>query len=446
MLATALLLGCASSGEKGDAQPGPAISSNDTNCAADPTWVSAPSEADAATFNATSNCSFHQWAYQNFLWLTSQDGDTGETIFENFANPNALFVPGGPTEPYPGRAPGDPTLMLARFGKTQTTADIESIFQAGPGNKVLVDQNGEVVFYSNHLDEVFWNFIVDNQLYDLAKLQAAQGPALDFATGALELKAAWRVAEKDGQVLIPDADRRFYVVATSIPTVTVNAQGHVKEDPNTMIPARMALIGMHVTGTVKGHPEFIWATFEHVDNAPQCNADASRPATVGPGPTGLWSLYKPGTLTGACNQFDVSDPLAAVNVCLVHPQGGGNTDNQNAVVTLNENVHALPLSPPWTNYVLGGGVWTSGQVPLNNGAFSAEDLADHKATQLGSLDLANTTMETFTQNDNCFACHNGGAHEIVVGGDQSTQVNAKSINLSHFVVNYQATQQVSGDQ
>ena len=50
-------------------------------------------------------------------------------------------------------------------------------------------------------------------------------------------------------------------------------------------------------------------------------------------------------------------------------------------------------------------------------------------------------METFTQNDNCFSCHNGGAHEIAVG-DQSTQVGAKHINLSHFVVTYQATQQV----
>jgi len=25
---------------------------------------------------------------------------------------------------------------------------------------------------------------------------------------------------------------------------------------------------MHVVGTVKGHPEMVWATFEHVNNAP----------------------------------------------------------------------------------------------------------------------------------------------------------------------------------
>lgn len=417
------------------------VSGGDINCVASLAWVESPSEANAAGFRPNSNCSFHQWAYQNFLWLTSEAGTTGETIFEGFANPTALFVPGGPTRPYPGRATGTAIDMLARFGKSQTTADIEDIFQAGPGNKILVDQHGEVVFYSNHLNETFWNFIVDNALYELPNLQAIP-PGTNFPVGALELKAAWRVAEKGGRVLIPNADRRFYVVETSIPTVTVNSQGQVVEDKTRMIRAKMAFIGMHVTGTVRGHPEFIWATFEHVDNAPLCNSVDSLPAATGPGPTGPWSLYAPGTPTRWANQFDVNDPLAVVNVCLVHAQGGGNPDNRNAVTTLNENVHALPMSAPWPNYLLGGGVWTNGDVPLNNGAFAPDK---PNARQLGSLDLANTTMETFTQNDNCFACHNGGSHVIVVGGG-ATDVNAKNINLSHYVVNYQAVQQVRGRQ
>ncbi len=330
--------------------------------------------------------------------------------------------------------------MLARVGKSKTTADVDDIFQAGPGNKILVDQNGEVVFYSNHLNGTFWNFIVASQLYDLDKLRVTQ-PGTDFPVGALELKAAWRIAEKNGRTLIDNAEQRFYVIETSIPTVTVNDAGTIVEEKDKMIPAKMALIGMHVTGTVKGHPEFIWATFEHVDNAPQCADNPLQPAAEGPGPTGPWSLYKSGTPTGQANQFDVSDPLAVVNVCLVNPQGGGSNENRNAVTTLNENIHALSMNVPWLNYELGGGVWTSGQVPLNNGAFSPDDRTKG-ATQLGSLALANTTMETFTQNENCFSCHNGGGHEIVVAG-QGTEVNPKNINLSHFVVNYQAVQQVS---
>ena len=33
----------------------------------------------------------------------------------------------------------------------------------------------------------------------------------------------------------------------------------------------MAMVGLHVVGSVKGHPEMVWATFEHIDNAPQNN-------------------------------------------------------------------------------------------------------------------------------------------------------------------------------
>src|SRR5437764_8726385 len=30
--------------------------------------------------------------------------------------------------------------------------------------------------------------------------------------------------------------------------------------------ATLAMVGMHVVGSANGHPEMIWATFEHVDN------------------------------------------------------------------------------------------------------------------------------------------------------------------------------------
>lgn len=433
-----------------------AISSNDQNCAADPTWITDPSEADATGFNATSNCSFHQWAYQNFLWLTSPDAAApGDLVFESFANPNDLFKPGGPTGPYPGRAADAPIRFLARVEKSQTTVDVEDIFQAGPGGKILVDQNGEVVYYSNHINKAYWDFIVDHQFYELANLQNAD-PALDFPTSnsipddhslSLELKVSWRVAVKNGEVLIDKAAERFFTLDATIPEVTVNEQGRIVEGDE--ISATMAMVGMHVTGIVKGHPEFIWGTFEHIDNAPDCADDSAQPAADGPGPTGPWSFYKPGTPTGQSNMFDMNNPLGVVNVCLVHPEGGGSDDNKNAVTTLNANVRAEETDGSlWTQYELGGAVWTNGDVPVNNGAFPPD--APEGATQLGSLDLANTTMETFTQNDNCFACHNGGGHEVVVqmgdGSEKATEVNPKNINLSHYVVNYQAVQQAKADQ
>lgn len=429
-----LALACGASGRAGgEGVGGSGEKSSDADCRADPAWISSPSEPDAEAFEADSNCSFHQWAYQTFLWLTSPREGSGRLVLEGLANPIELFRPGGPGAPYPGRAADEAPRLLARTAKSRATADIEDVFQAGPGNRILVDQNGEVVYYSNHLNEVYWDFVVEHELYDLGRLQSFPAET-DFPVGALELKASWRIAVKDGQTLIEGAAERFHLIEAEVPTVGVNEKGIVVEDKSRPIAATMALVGLHVTGVVKGHPEFIWATFEHVDNAP---VYASTP-TSDPGPSGPWSFYAPGTPRNQTNQFDQNDPLAVVNVCLVHEHGGGSKANQTAIETLNASVRALQGDSLWSHYFLGGAVWTNGDVPLNNGAFAP---GSEDATQLGSLDLANTTLETFTQNDNCFACHNAGAHEVVVG-DRATEVGAKHVNLSHFIVNYQAVQQV----
>lgn len=438
-IAPALLVACTPS-------PAPSVDV----CMAEKEWIDRPSQPDGAAFKPTSNCAFHQWSYQTFLWLVSPDSnsETSALIFEGFANPKNLFMPAGPKVGYPGGATG--ALMLPRMRKSQTTADIEDIFQAGPGKQVLVDQAGNIVYYANHLNRKYWEFVVSKKLYDPVTLKAVEpgsgsdgSPSPEFVIDSLELKSSWRVASHLGEkTFIPDADKRFYVVETEIPLVAPNSQGIWTRTGETKT-ARMALVGIHVVGIVDKHHEFIWATFEHVDNAPNC---AELPKE------GHWNFYN-GTATQAtANQYDPANPTAPVSVCRTHPNGGGNDDNQSAITSLNKHVKELEGGSLSSNYFLGGGVWTTGKreddagkiatlsIPLNNGAFSPED-SDAGAKQLGSLDLANTSMETFTQEQNCFACHNGGAHTIELG-DDVTRVNAKNVNLSHFVVNYQAKQQI----
>lgn len=435
VLLSALVVGC------GSKPAGDAPLASDADCKSGRAWIDNPSQPAGSKFDPNSNCSFHQWSYQTFLWLVSKDPmGEGALVFEGFADPKNLLRPGGPGDtPYPGRAAGDSPTMLARMAKSRTTADIDNIFQAGPGNKALIDQAGNIVYYSNHLNQQYWDFAIEKQLYDVEVLKRID-PGLDFPVDGLELKSSWRIAQIGDQVpIIPDAEKRYFVVSAHVPRVAPNEKGILVEDKKNRIAAKMALIGMHVVGIVKGHKEFIWATFEHVDNAPNC---ADIPPKNAEGKT--WNLYDGKASRATANQFNVGDPMAVVNVCLTHPDGGGTNENKSAIQTLNASVQALLGDSLWSNYTLGGAVWTSGQVPVNNGAFTPADIAAGKPTQLGSIDLANTTMETFTQDQNCFACHNGGAHELVVGG-QATEVKPKIINLSHFVVNYQATQQVAGN-
>ncbi len=442
------IAGCRNGNDSGQAEPGP-VSENEMNgCAAEPDWFPVTARPAADSFPNSQNCDFHQWAWQTFLWLTqpSDPNDVGSPVnFAIMAYPRDLFTRGGtgPTQEYPGRSidGGEPQNLLARVGKSQVTVDSIDIFQAGPGNKILIDQEGWVVYYSTYLDENYWDFAVENQLYVLDTLQNVT-PDGDFPNDVLELKASWRVAEildeETGavtQTVIPDAGVRFFTTTAMLSPVVVK-DGKVEEDPDPGAQqlATIALVGMHVTGIVRDHPEFIWATFEHVDNAPDC-ADTPTSGT-NPATNRAWSLYRADTPAGSNNQFDEDNLLASVSVCRQHPWGGGNEQNQDNIKSLNASVrgHLEQHRPLWTNYQLVGGIWTTGNdaIPLNNGA--------PDSIQIGSLVLANTSMETFTQDDNCFACHNSGRHIVAVGNTPQT-IGRKHLNLSHYVVNYQATQQ-----
>src|SRR5205807_133008 len=79
-------------------------------------------------------------------------------------------------------------------------------------------------------------------------------------TLAMEVKTSW--IEATG---IPNPDDYITTTAT-IPL-------YDKSDPQKWVPkgqqtTKLLMVGMHVVGSVAGHPEMIWATFEHIGNAP----------------------------------------------------------------------------------------------------------------------------------------------------------------------------------
>lgn len=376
-----------------------------------------------------------------FLWLREPSSAEADAPlnFETMANPGDVLKPGGPTEPYPGRDPGEPPRLLARVAKSSDTVDADDIFQAGPGNRILVDQAGNVVYYTGLIDQSYWDFVTDHTLYELSSLQSI-GADTDFDVDNLELKLSWRVAaelDPNGnpvKTYIPNADANFYTMVADVPVVEV-VGGKVTDDTGKMQHVQLALVGIHVVGIVEDHPEFIWATFEHKANAPDCSAvptDANEPTTGLP-----WSFYTPGSGIDVQNQFDVNQPLNVVSVCRQFPWGGGNAGNTSNIQSLNASVEPHLAGTVWANYELVGAVWTTGgnDIPGGNGAPVGPN-----DQQIGSLNLANTTMETFTQSANCFACHNGGVHTVTVGNSGQI-VAAKHLNLSHFIVNYQASLQ-----
>jgi hypothetical protein len=403
------------------------------NCKADPAWFQpgGPKEADF-TKDFTTNCDFHQWAVQELLYL-AQPGPDEPARFLGLASPHALFLyQGDQPGPYPGKAATQFQLKkgmakLRPQGRSNAPSRIvflprtlktpDSTFDANTqagSNAVLTDQKGQWVYYSSAVNQDFYDFVVQGNYYTLLGLLNAQA-ATTFPDGTLETKTAWRIAVKDGTTYIPDAEKSYF---------TIDAQVCKDASCQSYVPATMALVGVHLVGKVKGHPEMVWATFEHKDNAPDCTATPSQAGS---------SFYTSGQNCGtkplwkSCNQIP-KDNTKPSEVCRAHPYGEpaaaestGNTDN---IKTLNQSFHQqLSTDSVWRNYDYAGSTWTTGKIGTDGLIVTA------KSEVRGSTTLANTSLESFTQEQNCFSCHVTKATQMseCVGASP-----AKNLYLSHL--------------
>src|SRR5262249_933286 len=151
----------------------------------------------------------------------------------------------------------------------------------------------------------------------------------------------------------------------------------------------------------------------HVNNAPTLPYDyttaAGTTATHPADGAGKWLFSKsaasPGPLTvrmkasGANIVAVPNQTIGPVDVTRKNPWGtfAQDTDNNTDIVSLNLNMHTqLPSGDVRANYILTGAEWTDGKVP--------DDATNTRGTPL----MANSTMETFKQSEDCFACHQGG--------------------------------------
>jgi hypothetical protein len=144
-------------------------------------------------------------------------------------------------------------------------------------NGVQEAQDGSLVYYVIMVNDVYAHFatgVRDNKitpgtqfpttqadLNQITAFAAANGKTfIDPNALAIEVKSAW--VEAGG---LPNLSSYITITAT-IPTY--DRSNPNKWTPNGRKTAELALVGMHVVGSVAGHPEMIWATFEHFGNTP----------------------------------------------------------------------------------------------------------------------------------------------------------------------------------
>ncbi|QBB72078.1 hypothetical protein ELE36_17840 [Pseudolysobacter antarcticus] len=132
----------------------------------------------------------------------------------------------------------------------------------------LVDQNGNLVHYEILLDSNEVGFLCSNNLYNLngqitysnkvpaQTLTFPEGVDSKNWSGALEVKLAWKILDTSKG----DNPNRFFNMKAQIPALDTTGKTIIWKD------VTVGLVGMHIAHKTKSSPQWIWATFEQVDN------------------------------------------------------------------------------------------------------------------------------------------------------------------------------------
>ena len=139
-------------------------------------------------------------------------------------------------------------------------------FQQAGDNSWLTSQSGYLTMYEVKINADEFNFINQNKLYNAANQQAFARSNTGFNlpdgtsgyskygnTGAIELKAAWLELDDSSQWKYYKTSKAYVVYPTN---------------PTTPKLVTVGLVGLHIIHKTANGQQFIWATFEHINNAP----------------------------------------------------------------------------------------------------------------------------------------------------------------------------------
>lgn len=393
-----------------------------------------PKEGKGSPFDAkeTTNAIFHQWSWQKFLWLTKPQYEIEKLNVIVDGQEKPLYI--GETLPL-FLNPKEMLQVDSHFGSVASqpgaTVVLEDTAQAGSSGILKTnpqynsDNNKEeTVFYSIHVSP---SYKVAAEKFKDAILSGSlkKNNTASFPVGSLELKVSWVNVNA-----IPKEKRKDYYTTV----------GAIANGKGEFVNTEVALLGMHVVGVVENHPEFIWATFEHDDLAPNYDWKANQASTDSDK-----LLFAKGTTTGIDGIYwdsktkQAKEPYKAYDLF----QYGVPRDktgefmetaqseqiNFNNIEEINSCVkeNLAKEEGPWKNYFYNGSIWmdTDGFTPEQQatiivGLRGQIDSGFPQSFARGSLNCANVTMETYTQTfkdslsqinagnlANCFSCHNG---------------------------------------
>lgn len=346
-----------------------------------------PTQADAVTFAWQSFVAVNWPALTGARGVPDPNqtiGQPGPTVWETWKRPDEVFLPDGstpvPWDQYGGSTPpecggaGQGDFVMTRMSKSPDGGSpvFERLEEAVGGT--VTDQHGLVARFELAMNRPMFDYITSNTLYNLQG-QAAFFGDVDFTDGVMEVKAAWRqFTDADS----PTIRSRYHQRVAWIYTPPMGGQ------PATCVQSAVGLVGLHVTQKTPSRPEWIWATFEQIDNVPPFGTE-----TAGPVP---YSFNNPACDPATCppNQSTEKDGVPTSTPTQVTRQIDIGLAAQAANPGWQQQLGAVSGSP-WPYYQLVDVQWprTPGQ-PMGNPT---------------PLLNANVVMETYVPESSCMGCH-----------------------------------------
>jgi hypothetical protein len=416
------------------------------------------------------DCPFYQAAWQTFL-VATQPGSDGRSRFlsKEYSTLEDLFPSAVPPQfakkrnGFLGLAPRTIQAPNDKSTVPHNTSGIGAGVNQAGFKGILIDQNGNPIYYAIHVNDVYKAFITAHGLTTKDALVNAPDD-LRFPAGSIELKSAWQIVDENH----PPAN--YFTTKAMVPKIEIqNGQLVVSK---TSRPLTVALIALHVVFVLENHPEFVWSTFEHVsaggqvrDNAPAAakNPDDLDPESV-VSPKGA-PLYRAGTKAKDANSFHGSQVLASnfdektqafkadmqtsvyrAFPASKSPASSPQLEEDGDIVDINSVMSQLftgggTSSDERGNYRLVGAVWLDD--PENtfglNKVFQNQDgQSSDEGMVAGEDRLSSTAMESFTQTDfpNCFSCHN--TQRVTDDPASTVLLNPKLLNVSHVMSKFLA--------
>lgn len=323
-------------------------------------------------------------------------GGDGATVWETYKDSYAVFQPGGaPPAPwgsppvYPpacqnvGAQAGTPVFRMVAKAPQDVLSLMSEPFETGP----LIDQDSQYVRYSVHLNRDAFEYVVANNLYSAEGQDSASNIRFpvdtvasgDTITGAIVIKTAWKVMGPNDQTgRFHTAQVLVYTDSTVVPSVT---------QPTCELKT-MGLVGFHFAHKTQSAPQWLWSTFEQVDNVQVPQGSGLRPSFNNPACTGCPVNQPPippwnPAVNGPPSQITRVLPIDSATMAL-------NAEWQ-------ARLRAVSDSSVWQYYQLVSTQWPTN--PAQTGGNPAPQF------------LANTTLETYVQgqvpnvSSSCIGCH-----------------------------------------